>query len=291
MTLETVPRPSQLPGEETTPLGRRIAFFNNKGGVGKTLITIEIGAALARRGRRVLLVDMDPQGNLSRRTGAHLHTDFALDMAYCLQLREKGGAAQAIRRTGWPIPEANQVQVIASSLDLQERENEAAQPGSHKRLARVLYGLTDAYDYTLFDCRPNLGHLEQMVVAALDGEDDGYYLVAQPEADAISGAYRVREKISGWAADMDMEGLDALGVIVNLHDGYKLHKGRSAALSESLTPEDGDAPPILQPYIPRAVRLAQLHDLGRPSTGDQRLIAEGHLARFDALAEQIDAQS
>ncbi len=288
MTIAVPSAPSMLPDESVARLGRRIAFLKNKGGVGNTFATIEIGQALARRGRRVLFVDMDPQGNLTRRLAVP-DAEVAITTGEILAAKVRGGAAAGITRVGWPIPEAILMQAIPADLSLVDRDGEASVPGSHARLSRTLLGVTDDFDYTLFDCRPALGHLEQMVVRAIDGDTDGFFLVVEPEADAVSGAYRVREQVEAWADDMDIA-TSCLGVIVNRYDNRLVqHKGVTAQLSESLTPVDGGDPPrIMSPYIPLAARMSQLHHLGRPSTGDSRAIAEGHIAKLDALAEVID---
>jgi cellulose biosynthesis protein BcsQ len=282
--------PAVLPGDEIDYLARRIGVFNNKGGVGKTMTAIMLGSALARRGRRVLLVDMDPQGNLSRRMGVDTSDSTVLTIGEVLADNRRGGAAAAVTRCGWGALEAGNIQVIPATLDeLTARDGEAAVVGSHKRLARAMFEVTDSFDYTLFDCRPTLGHLEEMVLAALDGDEDGYLTVVEPGADAISGAYRVARKLEEWADKLDMQARQ-LGVIVNHFEGdLKLHKARTAALVESLSADGVEPPRILEPYIRQATRIAQLQDLGRPDMGDSRLLREGHLADFDALAELIDS--
>lgn len=282
------PGRSVLADDVVPRMGRRRGYLNNKGGVGKTLVTVQLAAGLARRGKRVLVVDVDPQGNLTRRM-AVAGVENAITLGEILATNTKGGAAAGIYPCGWDTPEAALIDVIPADITLGDRDGEAGQPGSHNRLARVLYGVTDAYDFTLFDCRPTLGHLEQMMVRALDGDGDGYYLVVEPGADAISGAYRVTQEVGRWADAMEV-GAPALGVVVNMYDGRtRLHVGRTENLGESLDPGDGSAaPPILQPYIKRATRIAELADLALPSTGDPRLLREGHLATFDALAEAVD---
>lgn len=272
-----------------TGLGRRIALINNKGGVGKTTVARDLAAALARRGRKCLLVDMDPQGNLTRRTGVREISDFG-NLADVLAQPVKGGAAAAIVRSGWDIPEADLIDVLPADLELETRNEEASKPGSYGRLRRVLFGVTDQYDYTIFDCRPALGHLEQMVVCALDGDEDGVYIVVEPGHDAISGAYRVMTVVREWAEQLDVNA-PTLGVIVNLVDmRTNLHQGRIEHMSASLANEEEGipAPRILQPYIPRAVRVAEVQDLAAPSTGDKRLKREGLLEKFDKLAEEVD---
>lgn len=265
-------------------LGRRLGVINNKGGVGKTTLVALLGAALARKGRRVLLVDMDPQGNLTRRTAAAIGDGGSI--ADVLSRREKGGARAAIVRCGWDSPEAERIDVLPADLALEDRNDEAAQPGSHNRLDRVLYGVTDDYDYTLIDCRPALGHLEQNVIRALDQDNgDGVYVVVEPGADAISGAYRVIEEVAEWADDLDVD-VAVLGIIVNLADmRTRLHSARVEHMPASL----GDnPPPILEPYLPRAIRIAEIQDLGLPSSGDRRLEREGLLKMVDELAKAID---
>jgi cellulose biosynthesis protein BcsQ len=275
----------------TDPLGRRIAFMNNKGGVGKSRVATAIGAALAARGRRVLMVDMDPQGNITRRL-AVADPHLAVTIGEVLAHKTKGSANAAVYPCGWNVPEAKNIDVIPADLALTDRDQEAAQPGSFNRLTRVLYGLTDTYDFTVFDCRPTLGHLEQMVVRALEEETDGVYLVVEPGTDAIDGAYRVTQTIAGWADDMDVPA-PCLGVIVNRYDErLRLHRGRASVLEQSITvpaaTDDRPGPPILRPYLPQAVRLAELDDLALPSLGDKRLTAEGITAKLDALAAEID---
>lgn len=273
------------------PLGIRLAFFNNKGGVGKSRITTAIAAALAHRGRQILVVDMDPQANTTRRLRIG-DPDVGRTIGDVLATKVKGSAADAIYSCGWDIAEAHRIDVIPADLTLTRRDEEAAQPGSFNRLARVLYGVTDNYDFTLFDCRPTLGHLEQMVVRTLEDDRDGYYLVTEPGADAISGAYRVTQEVASWADDMDVPA-PALGVIVNRYDQrFRSHRGRTSSLEQSITEPattgDRPGPRILHPFIPQAVRLAELDDLALPTIGDRRLAAEGITAKLDLLAGEID---
>jgi cellulose biosynthesis protein BcsQ len=271
------------------PRNRRIAVLNNKGGVGKTTVTRELGAALARRGRRVLLVDFDPQGNLTTSMNVE---DFDKSVADVLDRPVNGGAAEAIVPCGWDIPERDLIDVLPADLELEARGNESGLPGSHGRLHRVLWGVTDAYDYVLFDCRPALGHLEQMVVAALDGNEDGLLIVVEPARPAISGATRVMSEVADWADRLQVTA-PVLGVIVNRYDGrLNQHVGRARGLAASLAGGAGTsttAPPVLTPYVPERVRLAEVNDMSLPSTGDRRLDREGVLDVFNALAERLDA--
>lgn len=281
-----------------TGLDRTIAVLNNKGGVGKTALTLGAAMGLARRGRRVLLVDMDPQGNLTRRAGVHADDITAAGtIGDVLARNTRGSAGQAIVPCGWESPEAHLIDVLPADIELAARDEEAATPGAERRLARVLYGVTDRYDYVLVDCRPTLQHLEQMVVFAASGPDDGYLIPVEPGADAIGGATRVVSVVATWADQMDVD-VTALGAVVNLYDGRtKLHRGRAAGLAGSLalvsTPDgvpQPAPPPVLGDPIPRNAHLSEVFDLGQPITAaDRRLVAEGMVSRFDALAALVDS--
>lgn len=273
--------------------GRRIAVLNNKGGVGKTGLCVGLAAALARLGRRVLVADMDPQANATRRLAAN-PADATLTAV--LATYQRGSATDAVVPCGWNAPEAAHIDVIPADAGLTFRDAEAAQPGAGNRLRRILHGLTDAYDYTLVDCRPTLGHLEQMVVQALDGPDDGFLVPVEPGADAIGGAVRVIRQVHWWADAMEVTA-PPLGVIINLYDGRtRLHRGSAATLAASLATLDSDepdAPPeiprIFNTRIPRNIHLGGVFHLALPVTAaDPRLSAEGIIECFDLLAQGVD---
>lgn len=278
--------------------GHRLAFMNNKGGVGKTTMCREIAAALARMSYRILLVDMDAQGNLTRRTGVTV-TDGQHTVYDVLTNATKGGIEQAIVPCGWDIPEAAYIDVAPSDLRLDDYIHRAHEAGFDMRLKRVLYGVTDHYDYTLIDCHSTLGALEQMTVGALDDEHDGVYIPIEPGHDAISGASRAIDRIDYWAEQFDT-GHRVLGILVNqVRENTNLHQARVSQLAPSLHQEDRPDVPILSPHIPLVVHLAQAQDQAQAATTDPRLnrdvldeqgtlIKAGIVTRFDQLAKAID---
>ncbi|MFI9801989.1 ParA family protein [Streptomyces sp. NPDC052302] len=172
---------------------KRVAAGNNKGGVGKSGWVANVAAALAEEGCRVLVVDVDPQANVSRRMGRPYRKEKPLvTTAEVIKSGEVGAAADAIVPCGWDGIYAQRIDIIPSRFDLENRISEAAVIGSRGRLARALQGVDDDYDFTLFDCQPSLGHLTQLALAAARW---GVALV-EPEYDGVDGAVRFRDFIA-----------------------------------------------------------------------------------------------
>jgi chromosome partitioning protein len=136
-----------------------IAFANHKGGTGKTSVTVQTAAALARAGKRVLVVDMDPQANATRRLGIeHRPGEEFLTVGTAILFNtndQPGGIGigeQAVRPCGWtdgdgePTAEAALIEVLPSDRDLANREWEASIPGAVERLSLALAGWTPGAD-------------------------------------------------------------------------------------------------------------------------------------------------
>lgn len=220
----------------------RITIANHKGGAGKTTATVNLAAALAELGRRVLVVDLDPQANASRRLARpFLHEDPQLTTSEVVQSGADGVAGDAIAPTGWPEPYANTVDVIPARFDLDNRVSEAGTVGAVGRLRRALDGVDDEYDLTLIDVPPTLGHLAQLGFAA----SDHVLVVVEPEYDSVEGALRVRDFVTGYRTDLGRPDLAVLGYIVNrLRANVGEHAYQLDGLSERL---GGD---VWTPYIP-----------------------------------------
>jgi chromosome partitioning protein len=140
-----------------------IAMCNQKGGVGKTTSTINLGASLAEYGRRVLLVDLDPQGALSAGLGVpHYELD---QTVHNLLVEPRVSIDQVLYKT-----RVSGLDLVPSNIDLSAAEillvNEV---GREQSLARALYPVLDRYDYVLIDCQPSLGLLTVNGLACADG--------------------------------------------------------------------------------------------------------------------------
>jgi chromosome partitioning protein len=130
---------------------RIIAMCNQKGGVGKTTTTINLGAALAEFGRRVLLVDFDPQGALSVGLGVNPHE---LDRTVYNLLMDRGVEAEDI------LLKTNTagMDLLPSNIDLSAAEVQlVGEVAREQTLGRGLASIADDYDYVLIDCQPSLG--------------------------------------------------------------------------------------------------------------------------------------
>ncbi|MDD9205238.1 AAA family ATPase, partial [Georgenia sp. 10Sc9-8] len=142
---------------------RVIAMCNQKGGVGKTTTTVNLGAALAEYGRKVLLVDFDPQGAASAGLGINAHE---LDKTiYSMLMEPRSDVRDIIEHTSVP-----DLDVVPANIDLSAAEvqlvNEVAR---EQALMRVLRPVLDDYDVILIDCQPSLGLLTVNALTAAHG--------------------------------------------------------------------------------------------------------------------------
>lgn len=192
---------------------RVVAFCNQKGGVGKTTTTIHLGTALAEVGQRVLLVDLDPQANLTSTVRAPGDAPYSLVEVLERDRKTKmvveGSARAAILPTGDGWPET--LHVIASGgTDLADHELDM-NIGREGRLARAMAGVRDDYDAVLLDLPPALGLL---TVNGLVYADE-VYVVVTPTRYGLEGAgqvIRTIEQVRTVNADLTLA-----GVIVNMH--------------------------------------------------------------------------
>ncbi|OBK88071.1 chromosome partitioning protein ParA [Mycolicibacter heraklionensis] len=140
-----------------------IAMCNQKGGVGKTTSTINLGAALAEYGRRVLLVDLDPQGALSAGLGVP-HYDLA-HTVHNLLVEPRVGIDDVLVQTS-----VENLDLVPSNIDLSAAEIQLVnEVGREHSLTRALTPVLDRYDYLLIDCQPSLGLLTVNGLACADG--------------------------------------------------------------------------------------------------------------------------
>jgi chromosome partitioning protein len=141
-------------------MGKRLVFANQKGGVGKTTTAVNLGAALAARGQRVLLVDFDPQGNTTCSLGIEVSDPGIYEV-----LSGKASIESVVRRTSqtglWVVPAS--IDLTGASVELVDQE------GREFFLRRILEPITDSYDFIFIDCPPSLGILTLNGLVAAHG--------------------------------------------------------------------------------------------------------------------------
>jgi chromosome partitioning protein len=158
------PRAIPEPGPRTSHgPAKVVAMCNQKGGVGKTTSTINLGAALADYGRRVLLVDMDPQGALSAGLGV---PHYELEKTIHNVLVEPRVSIDDVLLS----TRVKHMDLVPSNIDLSAAEIQLVnEVGREQTLGRALHPVLDRYDYVLIDCQPSLGLLTVNGLACSDG--------------------------------------------------------------------------------------------------------------------------
>lgn len=193
-----------------------IAIANNKGGIAKTTTAINLGASLAARGKRVLLVDYDPQSNLTTALRVHGTPIY----------KYLGNAAASVT----PSFIYTKLAVVPSSIDLAKCETEYANdPNRNYLLADVLEPLRADYDFIIVDCAPNIGFTTITALCAADGVIiplTAEYLAFQGIAQLIKLINTLKKRIN--------PGIDLYGVLVVRYDRRKtLHRETLAAIVET----------------------------------------------------------
>jgi len=185
---------------------------NQKGGVGKTTTTINLGAALAEYGRRVLLVDFDPQGALSVGLGVRTHE---LDVTVYNLLTERGhDIADVVQSTRVPG-----LDVVPANIDLSAAEVQlVGEVAREQVLSRVLRPVVDDYDVVLIDCQPSLGLLTVNALTAAHG----VVIPLECEFFAMRGVALLIETIEK-ITDRLNPALQLDGILATMFDGRTLH--------------------------------------------------------------------
>jgi cellulose biosynthesis protein BcsQ len=268
-------------------MGWRVVTANNKGGAGKTATTVAIAAALAGMGHRVLAVDMDPQGNLTRRLGYDetFWQEGQQTISDTLRLRADGPAepASVVVPCAWEHDLAGRIDLLPSvPPKLEARQREAGREnGTEFRLKRVLDRVDQDYDVTLIDVPPGLGHLTDMALAAADR----VVIVLMPEYDYVQGAVRMIHYVEGEREPLGRPDLRIAGVVVtNVDAEAATHKAQLANLPNLF--EDGM---LWQPYVPHRRTWSSANSDGLPIQLLKGRIAGDLAELFTSHAEQLIA--
>jgi chromosome partitioning protein len=229
---------------------RIAAVCNQKGGVGKTTTTINLGAALAEQGRRVLLVDFDPQGALSVGLGIQPHE---LDATiYNLLMERNLSASEVVIKTS-----VDGMDLLPSNIDLSGAEVQLVhEVGREFVLGRVLQPLIPEYDVVLIDCQPSLGLLTVNALACADG----VLVPLECEYFALRGVALLMETIDKVASRLSPK-LAIDGVLATMYDSRTLHTREVLA---NVVQGFGDT--VFHTVISRTVRFPDATVAGEPIT-------------------------
>ncbi len=228
---------------------RIITLCNQKGGVGKTTTTVNLGASLAEVGRRVLAIDFDPQGALSAGLGVQNHD---VPTIYDLLLGSIKDPAEAIVETNVP-----NLHVIPANIDLSAAEvhlvNEVAR---EQILARVLRKVSDQYDVILIDCQPSLGLLTVNALTAAHGvliPLECEYFALRGVALLVETIDKVRDRLNP-AIELD-------GIVATMFDSRTLH---AREVLDRVVDAFGDR--VLESVISRTVKFPDASVAASPIT-------------------------
>ena len=231
------------------PLPRVIAVANQKGGVGKTTTTVNLGASLAELGLRTLIIDLDPQGNATSGLGVPTR---GLDTSMYHVLVDEAPIENCVEPTA-----IKHLFVAPASLDLAGAELELASAFSRElRLRTALAGVREDYDYILVDCPPTLGLLTVNGLAAA-----GEVLVPiQTEYYALEGLGLLLRNVDRIKRSLNPE-LEVSTIVCVMYDARTKLAGE---VVRDVREHFGDK--VLRTVVPRLVKLSEAPSYGQPIT-------------------------
>lgn len=268
--LREVPEPQPLASHGPAKV---IAMCNQKGGVGKTTSTINLGASLAEYGRRVLLVDLDPQGALSAGLGV-AHHDLDLTV-HNLLVDRKVSIDDVLMRT-----RVDGLDLLPSNIDLSAAEIQlVTEVGREQTLGRALYPVLDRYDYILIDCQPSLGLLTVNALACAEG----VIIPMECEYFSLRGLALLNDTVEK-VRDRLNPRLQMSGIVVTMFDARTLH---AREVMTRVVEVFGDL--VYDTVVNRTVRFPETSVAGEPIT--TWAPKSGGAQAYRALAREVIARS
>ncbi len=275
----------------STPRDKRvIAFMNQKGGVGKTTTTVNLGAAIAQTGANVLLIDLDPQAHLTLHVG--VDPSSLGSSIYDLLLDDQASPFETVRRVD------KRLALLPAEVDLAAAEQELARlDDRNRRLGPRIGPLLEAFDYVLVDCPPSLGLLT-LNALSIAGEVivpmQAHFLALQGLSKLLETVQLVRQNLN--------PNLRVSGVVLAMHEAHtNLATEVVADLQQFFDQARGQDLPwsaaqIFQPPIRRNIKLAECPSFGQtifqyapkcPGAEDYLRLARSVLKQGSGVRDQV----
>lgn len=250
-------------------MGMITVFANQKGGVGKTTTAANLGAYLAQAGKRVLLVDFDPQGNLTSSVGCRTNGEGIYE------IMSGTVAAQSVIRT----TEIEKLTLIPSSMNLSGANVELVTEENRERFLReAIEPLRSGYDYIYIDCPPSLGILTLNALVAADN----VIVPLQCEYFAMEGLTQLLESIGAVQRSHNLA-LTVFGILFTMYDG---RTRLAQEVVEQVLGYFGDK--VFRTIIPRNVRLSEAPSHGVPISLYDRECSGARA--YELLAQEVLAR-
>lgn len=229
-------------------LGKAIAIFNQKGGVGKTTTNINLATCLAKEGKHVLMLDIDPQGNTT--SGIGISKKELENTVYELLIEDNFDTKDAVIHTS-----VKNLDLIPANVDLAGAEIELVKlEGRERRLQKAINKIRDQYDYIFIDCPPSLGLLTINSLSAVDA----VLIPIQCEFYALEGVSQLMSTIDLVRQSLKPE-LEIEGVVLSMFDG---RTNLSIQVVQEVKKYFGSK--VYSTVIPRNIRLAEAPSFGLP---------------------------
>ncbi|MCA9275776.1 MAG: ParA family protein [Phycisphaerales bacterium] len=279
-----------MPENEHKPV-RVIALMNQKGGVGKTTTTVNLAAAIAQQGRKVIIIDLDPQAHATLHVGVDDNeSPDSAPTVYDLLLDDDINIEDCIRKVD------DHLDIIPAETDLAAVETElSGKPGRNQRLANAIARSTSDHEFILLDCPPALGLLTLNALAAAQEviiPMQAHFLALQGVSKLLETVGLVREQINPV--------LRVAGVVLCMHDTQTSHSKEVVADLERFFESQRDSGTawasarVYHPPIRRNIKLAECPSFGQtifqyalwaPGALDYKKLGDTIVAEWDrALA-------
>ncbi|WP_204211910.1 ParA family protein [Corynebacterium urinipleomorphum] len=243
--VRTLPQPAPVDKHGPATI---ISMVNQKGGVGKTTSSINLGACLAEQGRKVLLVDLDPQGALS--AGLNVSHDEEQVTVYDLMLDNTSSIHAAIKHTN-----VNGLDLVPANIDLSAAEIQLVnEVGREQTLGRALRPVRGEYDFIIIDCQPSLGLLTVNALAC----SQGVIIPMECEYFSLRGLALLTDTVEKVRDRINFD-LDIVGILVTMFDRRTTH---AREVMDRVVEVFGDR--VFDTVITRTVRFPETSVAGEP---------------------------